>query len=227
MAGHAGFLYEDKINRILKRAKLQRSSFRSAGAASNAPDSEFIKNKRDWKLEIKLDLTADFGQGSLSYNLNKKKWIIVGAKTHSAEQMHEFLESIGVTRIVNRAWKNAGAPRRFTIPLESYTKEDVNHDYKKFRSIIVSIPTSAVEKYYNSKKTYYIQIGSGFGMYYMGRDYAKIGVPRFNPNLKLRIRIKRGGSHPIWNYRFSTAIIVRNVPMKSKFDIEKGVEFLK
>jgi hypothetical protein len=40
----------------------------------------------------------------------------------------------------------------------------------------------------------------------MGKDIAKLGTEEFKLQLKLRIRIKRGGSIPIYNYRFTTAI---------------------
>jgi hypothetical protein len=40
----------------------------------------------------------------------------------------------------------------------------------------------------------------------MGSDPAKIGCPEFTLKLRLRVRLKRGGSNPINNYRFTTAI---------------------
>jgi hypothetical protein len=53
----------------------------------------------------------------------------------------------------------------------------------------------------------------------MGKDAAKLGVPEFNPKLRLRIRLKRGGSIPIYNYRFSTALQVVSLN-KSDVDLE-------
>ena len=45
--------------------------------------------------------------------------------------------------------------------------------------------------------------------------------------LKLRIRLKRGGSFPIYNYRFSTAIVaVTGSLIKSSGDLD-DIEYLK
>lgn len=200
-----GFLYEGTINKNLKKFKLQKASFVPAGADPNAPDAMLTYQGKDHKVEVKLDLNVDFGQGSLDYDVKKEKWLLGGAKTAAAEQMREFLTAIGVVDIVNKEWGPKGPPRKFTVPSDQYKKEDVDHDYKNFKDVFVNIPRTAVANYYNAKKTYYIQIG-GFGLYHMGKDIAKLGTEEFKLQLKLRIRIKRGGSIPIYNYRFTTAI---------------------
>ena len=215
-----GFLYENTINKNLKAAGVQRKSFSGAGADSNAPDAEITFKSKDYKVEVKLDLNVDFGQGSLVYDLDEKEWKLAGAKTDSAEQMREFLTQIGVTSMVNKEWGPKGPPRRYTIPTSQYKKEDVDFDYKNFKDFFVDIPRSSVANYYNSKKTYYIQIG-GYGLYHMGKDVAKLGTEEFKLNLRLRVRLKRGGSSPIYNYRFTTAIqAVKNSLKKSDSDLD-------
>jgi hypothetical protein len=209
---------------MLKKAGLQRASFQSAGSDSNAPDAELTLKGGPQKVEVKLDLKVDFGQGSLDYDLEKKKWILGGADTESAKQMREFLEILGVPRIVNTRWGAKGAPRKFTVPTAQFTKKDVDHDYANFHDFFVQVPSDSVAKYYNTKKTYYIQIGGGYGFYWMGRDIANLGVPKFQVNLRLRVRLKRGGSLPINNYRFSTALQAISLP-ESKADLENP-EFL-
>lgn len=208
MADNAGFLYESKINKDLKKHKLQSPSFVPAGADSNAPDAMLtLRGPKDYKVEVKLDMAVDFGQGSLDYDVETGKWSLGGADTDSAKQMREFLEAVKVPAIVNKAWGPKGAPRKFTVPLSKFKQKDVDYDYEHFTDTFVVIPSDAVSNYYNSKKTYYIQIGGGkHGLYYMGSDPAKIGCAKFSPTLRLRIRLKRGGSMPIYNYRFSTAI---------------------
>jgi hypothetical protein len=222
MAGsdNKGFLYEGAINKNLKKYKLQKSSFVPAGSDPNAPDAMLTYQGKDYKIEVKLNLNVDFGQGSLDYDIKKEKWLISGAKTAAAEQMREFLTKIGVVDIVNKEWGSKGPPRKFTVPKNQYKKEDVDHDYKNFKDVFVNVPTSAVADYYNTKKTYYIQIGK-FGLYHMGKDVADLGTDEFKLQLKLRIRIKRGGSMPIYNYRFATAIqAVKNSLKKTKLDLD-------
>jgi hypothetical protein len=220
-----GFLYEGTINKNLKKYKLQKSTFVPAGADANAPDAMLTYNNKDNKVEVKLDLKVDFGQGSLDYNVEKEEWLLGGAKTASAQQMREFLTAIGVVDIVNKEWGPKGPPRKFTVPTNQYKKEDVDHDYKNFKDVFVNIPRTAVANYYNSKKTYYIQIG-GFGLYHMGKDIAKLGTDEFKLQLKLRIRIKRGGSIPIYNYRFTTAIQAVNGSLKKTILDLDDISFL-
>jgi len=215
-----GFVYESKVNANLKKAKLLTPGFVAAGADSNAPDAKIRYQGRDYKIEIKLDTKVDFGQGSLDYNVDSGLWSLGGAKTVAAEQMRQFLESIGVVKIVNKKWGPKGAPRKYTVPYKLYKKQDVEYDYETFKDEFIDIPSNAVSKYYNSKDTYYIQIGKS-GFYYMGKDPAKLGLPEFNLKLKLRIRIKRGGSIPIYNYRFTTAIqAIPNSLKKSDSDLD-------
>lgn len=215
-----GFLYESKINDNLKKFKIQKSNFRPAGSDPNAPDAMLTYKDEDYKIEVKLDLNVDFGQGSLDYDLKKSKWILGGAKTPAADQMREFLTAIGVVKIVNKKWGPKGAPRKFTVPTSQYKKADVEHDYKNFKDVFVDIPKTAVADYYNTKKTYYIQIG-GYGLYHMGEDIADLGTEEFDLQLRLRIRIKRGGSLPIYNYRFTTAIqAVKGSLKKTKSDLD-------
>ena len=206
MSDNKGLEYEKVLNKNLQSAGAQRANFRPAGSDSNAPDAELRIRGYNHKVEVKLDTKVDFGQGSLDYDLKNKKWILGGAKTDSAVQMRKFLEAIGVPKMVNEAWGQYGPPKKFTVDAEYYSDSDVAHDYKYFKDVFVNIPKNSVEKYYNSKKTYYIQIGAGFGLYFMGEDVADLKVPRFDLNLRLRIRLKRGGSMPIYNYRFTTAI---------------------
>lgn len=220
MSDNKGLIYEETINKLLKKHKIQDKSFHGAGSDSNAPDAEITIRGVKYKVEVKLDLKVDFGQGSLDYDLKKNKWSLSGAKTPSAEQMRKFLESIKVPELVNssRGWGGKGAPRKFTVPLNKFKPVDVAYDYKHFTDKFVDVPNDAVSKYYASKKTYYIQIGE-FGLYHMGKDPANLGTPAFKPQLRLRIRLKRGGSHPIYNYRFSTALQAKSLA-KSDIDLE-------
>lgn len=202
-----GFLYETKINNILKRNGVQRKDFRPAGSDSNAPDAELRVKGKDYKVEVKLDTKVDFGQGSLDYNLKTGKWTLGGAATASAEQMREFLRMIGVEKEVNKKWGKLGAPRKYTVDTKKFTKKDVDHDYKTFKDFFVDIPGDAVANYYASKSTYYIQVGGGYGLYFMAKNPAGIpDITQFNLKLRLRVRLKRGGSLPLNNYRFTTAI---------------------
>ena len=128
-ADNKGFIYEHKINKLLKKYDLEDKKFKVAGSDSNKPDAMLLIGDNEYKLEIKLDLKVDFGQGSLDYDLSKKKWILGGSKTASGEQMREFLTMVDVPRLVNQAWGSKGPPRKFTVPLDRFKPSDVKHDY--------------------------------------------------------------------------------------------------
>ena len=215
-----GFKYEDEINNLLKESDLQDRNFRGAKSDSNAPDALLKIGGTNYKVEIKLDLKVDFGQGSLDYDVKKDEWTLGGGTTSSAKQMRDFLTEIGALNKINSStgWGGQGAPRKFTIPLKQFTQQDVAYDYSHFKDKFLTVNSDAVSNYYDSKDTNYIQIG-GYGLYYMKSDPAKLGVPKFIPNLRLRIRLKRGGSSPIYNYRFTTALQATSL-VKSNFDLE-------
>lgn len=223
MAGEQGFLYEGRIHQKLKAKKLVPPGFTPAGSDPNAPDAMFIYNGQSNKLEVKLDLKADYGQGSFEYV--NGRWILGGAKTAAAEELRGLMRAVGIEAFANKEWGPKGAPNKGTIDNKDFTQEMVTSDYRRFTDRFLSIPSSALHSYYGAKQTYYIQIG-GYGLYYMAANPAGLPVPQFNPGLRIRIRLKRGGSSPIYNYRFTTALQITSKPPKSKYDIDKGVGFL-
>jgi hypothetical protein len=223
MAGEQGFLYEGRVHNKLKTKKLVPSGFTPAGSDPNAPDAMFIYNGVPYKLEVKLDLRADYGQGTLEYI--DGKWVLGGAQTAAAEELRQLMRAVGIEKFANREWGPKGAPNKGTIDNKDFTQAMVRSDYARFTDRFLSVPTKSLWNYYAAKQTYYIQIG-GYGFYYMDANPAKLPVPQFTPTLRIRIRLKRGGSTPIYNYRFTTALQVVSKPSRSKYDIDKGVDFL-
>ena len=193
-----------------------------AGPDPSRPDAVFLFNNVPHNLEVKLDLATDYGQGTLDY---KNGWVLGGAQTPAAEEMRSILNAVGTVQFANTSWGYQGAPNKGTVENKDITEEMVREDYRRFKDKFLSVPLSSLFKYYAAKNTYYIQIG-GYGMYYMAGNPGNLPVPRFNGAMKLRIRLKRGGSTPIYNYRFTTALQVIQKPTKSKFDIDSSMDFL-
>jgi len=223
MAGEQGFLYEGRIHQRLNSRGLVPPNFRPAGSDPNAPDAMFIYNGTSYKLEVKLDLKADYGQGSFEYT--NGRWTLGGANTAAAEELRSLMRAVGIEAFANREWGPRGAPNKGTISNADFTQEMVASDYRRFTDRFLTISSSALHSYYGAKQTYYIQIG-GYGMYYMAANPAGLPVPQFNPGLRIRIRLKRGGSSPIYNYRFTTALQITSKPPRSPYDIDRGVGFL-
>ena len=223
MAGQRGFLYEGRVFNKLKSKNLVPSGVRPAGPDPSKPDAVFLYDKVAHNLEVKLDLATDFGQGTLEYK--DGAWNLGGADTPAAEEMRNILNAVGTVQFTNTSWGYQGAPNKGTVENKDITEEMVREDYRRFKDKFLSVPLSSLFNYYAAKNTYYIQIG-GYGTYYMAANPANLPVPRFNGAMKLRIRLKRGGSTPIYNYRFTTALQVTQKPSKSKFDIDTNMDFL-
>jgi len=223
MAGQQGFLYEGRVHNKLKAKNLVPKGFTPAGSDPNAPDAMFIRNGVNHKLEVKLDLKADYGQGTLEYQ--NGIWRLGGSATPAAEELRGLMRAVGIESFANKQWGPKGAPFKGNVDTANFTQEMVSSDYQKFKDGFLTIPSSALHSYYAAKGTYYIQIGD-YGMYYMAANPARLPVPQFNPGLRIRIRIKRGGSFPINNYRFTTALQVTTRPGRSSYNIDKDVDFL-
>ena len=223
MAGQRGFLYEGRVFNKLKSKNLVPSGVKPAGPDPSKPDAVFLYDKVAHNLEVKLDLATDFGQGTLEYK--DSAWNLGGANTPAAEEMRNILNAVGTVQFTNKSWGYHGAPNKGTVENKDITEEMVREDYRRFKDKFLSVPLSSLFNYYAAKNTYYIQIG-GYGTYYMASNPANLPVPRFNGAMKLRIRLKRGGSTPIYNYRFTTALQVTQKPSKSKFDIDTSMDFL-
>ena len=223
MAGQRGFLYEGRVFNKLKSKNLVPSGVRPAGPDPSKPDAVFLYDKVAHNLEVKLDLATDFGQGTLEYK--DSAWNLGGANTPAAEEMRNILNAVGTVQFTNTSWGYQGAPNKGTVENKDITEEMVREDYRRFKDKFLSVPLSSLFNYYAAKNTYYIQIG-GYGTYYMASNPANLPVPRFNGAMKLRIRLKRGGSTPIYNYRFTTALQVIQKPSKSKFNIDESMNFL-
>ena len=223
MAGKRGFLYEGRVFNKLKSKNLVPAGITPAGPDASKPDAVFLFNKKNFNLEVKLDLATDYGQGTLNYK--NGSWELGGADTKEAVEMRKILTTVGAVKFANTSWGYQGAPNKGTVDNKDITEEMVRDDYRRFTDKFLSVPLSSLYNYYAAKDTYYIQIG-GYGMYYMAANPANLPVPKFNGALRLRIRLKRGGSTPIYNYRFTTALQVIQKPSKSKYDIDSGMDFL-
>jgi len=220
-----GDIYERYIFKELLDSNLTKLQYSPAGADKTKPDTKFLVNGKAYNLEIKLDLNVDFGQGTLRYNFNEFKWEVFSEN----QEMQSILEYFSIDEYANSVWKKI--PNRVgkddigrdPKPISKLSSSELSEDRKNFQSKFKRISgKNPIAQYYNSKDTYYIQIGGKFknGFYYMGSDPANLGVPEFKPTeTQIRIRNKNG--------RFTTALILRAGTIQtSDYDIEKSVNFI-
>ena len=202
MAGQRGFLYEGRVFNKLKSKNLVPAGVTPAGPDASKPDAVFKYNNVSYNLEVKLNLETDYGQGTLEYS--QGKWGLGGANTPEADEMRNILNSVGAVQFVNNQWGLMGIPYKGTVMNEQFTPEMVRQDYKRFTDKYLNVPLSSLFNYYA----------------------ANLPVPQFNGALRLRIRTKRGGSNPIYNYRFTTALQVTQKPSRSIYNIDNNIDFL-
>jgi hypothetical protein len=210
-----GVAYENKLNRLLKKYKLQSNSFRGAGTDQTRPDCQLLFKDNTYFVEVKHSPAKDFGQIPLHYDV-KKKWIF--SENTGVPDLADKLVEEGVVKSINKQWKDLGPPRKFVLPSDSLTQKDRDYDKKTFSEIFVDVPIESVAEYYNSKDVFYIQIGN-YGFYYLGKNPMKLKIPEFKVPLQLRVRFKPKNSTV---YSFMSALQIKkgNRLTKSNFDLE-------
>jgi len=67
--------------------------------------------------------------------------------------------------------------------------KEIKRETKKWNDHYISISSDTIRKLYLAKNCKYIQI-SDYGLYHLGEDPCGFGVPIFEPEQRLRIRIK-------------------------------------
>jgi hypothetical protein len=225
MAGQKGFIYEKNIYDILLKEQLTNSKYRPAQADNMKPDTAFKVGDKFYNLEVKLDMSTDFGQGTLRYDFNKKEWFTYA----ESSKMKELLDYYKVADFANKEWtkmpnkvnkNDIGRTAKTTLTPAQIKEDTVNFPDKYLRLS----GRNSIAEYYNSKDIYYIQIGDFYGFYYMGEDKAKLGVPEFNPR-EQKIRIRRKGSGG-GNYRFTTAIVISKDLKRSNYDLDRDLNFI-
>ena len=205
-----GFLYEENVAKALQKKNWVKPSYVPAGASSDRPDLDLYIKNIEYGCELKKDLAS---AGSLViHHLGKKKYDY-GETEGNKEKV--FLKGLGenarVLDAIKRSWK-----------IEPFIQKDrdakwedrarssgldlrkrYEHDLKACPDIYFPLPPDTISKYYNIKKTYYLNVAT-HGFYLLGNnDPAKLnntksGVERIplwdnNHTAVLRIRIQSKG----------------------------------
>ena len=230
-----GFEYEVSLIKSLRNQGFTVSD--PAGADSAKADLELTKGAKTIKFELKEKLAADFSQMNFDFNTTRREFYIdktkPSAQKDAAKVMIGIAEQYSIIPKANAHWKpKKNMPAKFTLKPNSTLKERMvgyNLDQKRFKDKYLGQgfgPAQEVEKYYNAKDTYYIQI-KGKGLYYMGKDPEKYGCPRFSEscaNSNIRIRVKTNEeSKGTWSFLMALKIAsLRPSPM----DLDKDASFL-
>ena len=230
-----GFEYEVYLIKSLRNQGFTVSD--PAGPDSAKADLELTKGAKTIKFELKEKLSADFSQMNFDFDTTRREFYIdktkPSAQKDAAKVMIGIAEQYSIIPKANAHWKpKKNMPAKFTLKPNSTLKERMvgyNLDQKRFKDKYLGQgfgPAQEVEKYYNAKDTYYIQI-KGKGLYYMGKDPEKYGCPRFSESCadsNIRIRIKtNSASKGAWSFLMALKISRLKA---SPINLDKDTSFL-
>ena len=183
-----GTEYEKKIWRLCEDQGYIFPGTSYAGGGSG-PDISLIHNKKLLKVECKSP-GADWGQKGLNYIGNKWVWAM-------PDEVTEFYDAMGTIEMIDlnftpyhqassveaeKLWRTV--TRRSEINLE-----ERKHDQSKFEDRGLPLSMDALETFYNSKGTYYLQV-QNYGFFHLGEDKYNLGTQAFDGHVSLRFRAK-------------------------------------
>lgn len=203
-----GDSYEELVLEICRKKGIVPHSFQRAGAGGGA-DICFVHKGIPRNLEVKLDLSADYGQKMLKWN-NTDSWQFC-----VDDKVTQLYKEIGVLARIDTEF----TPRRFVTERECIDLADKRYDQKCFEQSC-GIGINQLFDFYALKNTFYMQVG-GFGFYHLFQDILNLGTPQFDAKIWLRLRAKTIHSKPTWKYGFYAVLKVKGKPTPSHFDLEE------
>jgi hypothetical protein len=191
-----GFEYEQKVIRCLIEQKINGNITSGAGSSAAKADADMKIGNKLHKLEIKMNMKAQMGGTSISYqpdNEAEKRFFVVSdtlekeliSKIEDAvipmeNDLKVFLEAIGATKfpasVDKLKWKKAK-----------------NDGLLKPLNAKVKATTQFIHSLYEKKGVFYIQIG-GAGLFYLSSNPANLPIPQFQGEIDIEIRPGRSGS---------------------------------
>ena len=242
MAFNKGQLYERKLFKELKNAgkiPLDVNVVEQIQGQDVTVENRFGTSG----LEIKLNLSAAFGSGTLKFDNspNKLPWVLTESnelddENTSKEIMRNIARKYKVTEVVNKKWyldndkyyplyleeeKTHPFKNVIKIPRDKRGKQDL----EALSEIKIKCSYSDIVDYYTSKGSHYIQIG-GRGLYWFGvKDPLNISkdLKQFTPEETfIRVRVQPKGSG---KYNFSYALYTKGLPASNE-DLDRNINII-
>jgi hypothetical protein len=227
MAAQQGFAYEENAAKALKPMGFVPKDFKPAGASHDQPDLYILKGKNKSGCELKIT-DASAGSLVLKFNPKTKKWGFDPESKNDPEKafIMDVSESVNLFKLINSKWKDT--PYKLDREYQDVSWKNTigkltpqaryDRDLKTFVELKGDIPASAIERYYNRKDTYYVNIGThGFYLFGSSNPLKFTGVPVFSSSATAgwRARVQYKGSG---NYQFTFEMNFR-MRSKSPFNI--------
>jgi hypothetical protein len=183
--------YEKIIYNTIKNKKLNGNMFntqseKELGGSSSKNDIECnFEKHRDVGIEIKKFNTPDWMQCTIKYDKDVKKWI-PSKKGKIPKECSDLFEKI----INNINLYNGEIPPFVEKNITHQEWLQIKGTTDKWKDVYADIPNNIIKELYKKKGCFYIQISNGYGLYHLGEDICKFGVPEFITEQQIRIRTK-------------------------------------
>lgn len=207
VSGQRGLDYELKIYRAIEKVGptygFLPGDKPSAGFSNvGAGDIEAKLMGKDFNIEVKLSADDQMGGGSFTYDMRSKKFT-PAKKLDPADEEMLMTAVQQKTRALDTYIKAAQklTPVKYHkaingVPIKvSKAGRDELKDRGLLKDINTKVTTDAkfIEKHYNKKGVYYIQIG-GAGLFYMGKNPFNLPIPRLTGEIQVEIRLAYSGT---------------------------------
>lgn len=188
----SGSAYEKIVHRIAQSCRLDGRKFNTQdinelGGSSKRNDLACnFKSDRDVHIEIKRGKAPDFVQCKLCFDKTSNRWTPKKTPRGHPDCILEIFE-----RCLGGASLFGGKIPPFEENPIKYDDwvEIKQSDYDTWKDIFIKIPSDTIRSLYSLKNNQYIQIEKS-GLFHLGDDVCNFGVPLFEPEQHLRIRIK-------------------------------------
>lgn len=181
MCSISGSLYETKVHNVVRRCVTPLNQFFNTqseldlGGSSSSPDLSCVWNGVMVHIECKHN-AVDWGQS---------KAVLEGGRWLHKDPI--------VSDILNEG-------KLFDFKLPPPMCQDILHkdwlimkkSNKTWDDRYFNISSNRIKEYYRQKGCSYIQINTN-GLFHLGQDVCNFGVPEFNSDQKLRVRVKVHG----------------------------------
>ena len=206
MSGQRGLDYELKIYNAIIKSGLTffNPGDKPAAGFSNvgAGDIEGKLNSKPFNIEVKLSPDDQMGGGSFNYDMKTKKFTAAKKMDPADEEL--LLSAVQQKTKALDAYIMAAReldPIKYHkdidgIPIKVSKKgRDILKEKGLLKDINTKVITDAkfIEKHYNKKGVYYIQIG-GAGLFYLGKNPFKLPIPRLSGEIQVEIRLAYSGT---------------------------------
>ena len=204
-----GFIYEQNAVKALRPLGIVPLKFKPAGAGSDKPDIMLMKNGKEAGCELKISPAASGGSLVIKWKKGGPNGGWYFDKPDAVEKdklfMKELAERVNIFKLISKQWTNepykyATSPdiveQRDKLDRDPNREAKYRADLNRFKEINGPIESDNLEKYYNTKETYYLNIGTT-GFYLLGPSnplkLTNPTPPRFNAMAKLGFRCRVQG----------------------------------